>query len=671
MRWGPALQREPDPDFLKPESLEWARKHIEQYGDSDMLPRLFEYDAIKFGWQTLQPLLAQMDIARFESRAFHTFLLPKEKGGYRVALRLDPIDSILYTAAVYEASQLIEQARMPRDRSIACAYRIEIGPEGRLFPQDNGWGLFAARSRVWGEKNPDGYVVSTDIADFYNHINIHKIGNALETAGVPTARADAIQRMLLSWTTKQSRGIPAGPQVSNVLAEICLNDVDQKLLSEGLAHSRYADDFRIFCSSKDDAQKALHTLAEHLFKTQGLSLAGHKTSITLASEFAKINDDPLLVERRRKQTIVRKAAEDARLRRETEAREAALRREIEAALQSQDDPLTEAQAEAAAELDRWLNDWLDTGTYPPEDVVVVDLDDDSEVDVNASPPTHAIALSGVAARPAVGSIIVTADAPPDSTTATLSDDEQSKLALIELFRDDLAADVVGLSRMRHHFRRAGLLDVDSLHEMTLPNLGGKLLPVLRDAIIYLQRTTKKADRERVAKVLLSLTEEPHLRFLPWAQEWLLTALTTSFSDCDKAGIERAAVRAREHDQIGRRALALVARAQKNHVWVREFVRSWNSIPIWDKRALIAAGSILTSGEQNAWKKQIEAGDILDRAVAEWALRQPPPPAVKAVKVVHPAAAAAAAKAAAAAPAQPSAPATPKAANKPATPKAAK
>jgi hypothetical protein len=34
------------PETLKRESLEWARRHIERYGDSDMLPRPFEYEAI-------------------------------------------------------------------------------------------------------------------------------------------------------------------------------------------------------------------------------------------------------------------------------------------------------------------------------------------------------------------------------------------------------------------------------------------------------------------------------------------------------------------------------------------------------------------------------------------------------------------------------------------------
>ncbi len=623
------MPSEPPADFLKIESLEWARKHIEHYGDSDMLPRLFEYDAIKFAWQVLLPDLAKYDIARFESRAFHTFLLPKEKGGYRVALRLDPLDAILYTAAVYEAAPFIEKARVPRARSIACSYRIDIGPDGRFFPQDNGYGLFAKRARDFGDEHPEGYILSADIADFYNHINIHRIANALESAGVTANRAEAIQRMLLSWTGKQSRGIPAGPSASNVLAEACLADVDEKLLRENFKHARYADDFRIFCRSRAHADEALHALSEFLFVSHGLSLATHKTEIFLASEVAKRADDPAWRERKQKAARVAKAADEARERREKGAQDAALRREVEAAQRRIDDPVAAALEHENLELDSWLEDWLNLpgADYPIDDSDDEDgaepADDDEDADEGAVQPVLAVAVT----PSVVGFVAV----PPTMAIDEPNDEEQTKATLLELFTGDLKQEVIQLGSVRHNFRRAVLLEVDSLHELTLANLGGKLLPALRDAVLYLQRTTKKPDRRKVARALIDLAKAPHVRFLPWAQEWLLFALTTSFFDCAPRAIEKLATQAKEHHQIGQRARALVAKASKDETWVREHRRLWNSMPAWDKRALIWAGSVLTSGELPSWRKQIGSTDPLDRAVALHALRptpSPQPPSVK-------------------------------------------
>ena len=54
---------------------------------------------------------------------------------------------------------------------------------------------------------------------------------------------------------------------------------------EGLKFVRYADDFRVFCRTRKDAYIALATLAEILWKSHGLTLAGEKTSILQADDF--------------------------------------------------------------------------------------------------------------------------------------------------------------------------------------------------------------------------------------------------------------------------------------------------------------------------------------------------------------------------------------------------
>jgi hypothetical protein len=55
-------------------------------------------------------------------------------------------------------------------------------------------------------------------------------------------------------------------------------------------------------------------------------------------------------------------------------------------------------------------------------------------------------------------------------------------------------------------------------------------------------------------------------------------------------------------------------------WVREQKETWQNNNPWDKRAIIWAGQALSRDEMNYWLKRVQnAGDILDRAIAEAAL----------------------------------------------------
>src|SRR5439155_691411 len=123
------------------------------------------------------------------------------------------------------------------------------------------------------------HVLVADIADFYNQISRHRLRNALETAGVQPDRAANTENMLSQITTKQSRGIPVGPYASIVLAEASLHDVDLFLVGRGRPHLRYVDDFRVFCTSRREANSALHDLSSYLHTAHRLTLQFSKTRI--------------------------------------------------------------------------------------------------------------------------------------------------------------------------------------------------------------------------------------------------------------------------------------------------------------------------------------------------------------------------------------------------------
>jgi hypothetical protein len=292
-------------DLLQSHSLEWALAHLSKFGDTDLLPVPFEYEAIKADWDSIRTGLHKQNLCQSHPGALIHFLVPKPEGAFRVVTRLDPLDPILYTAAVYECATAIEKSRA--DKSVACAYRIDLGSDGRFFGQDNGWDMFTTRSAELLCQNDVTYVVTADIADFYSQIGHHRVHNALEDAGVKGTRAQNLEKILGGWSALQSRGLPVGPHASIILAEASLNDVDQHLASRGYRHVRYVDDFRIFCTSHAHAVRATHDLCDYLFTSHRLALQPSKTRTYKKGTFAtEVLKNPEYAERKKKTEKVQK-----------------------------------------------------------------------------------------------------------------------------------------------------------------------------------------------------------------------------------------------------------------------------------------------------------------------------------------------------------------------------
>ncbi len=272
-------------DRLSARSLEWARTHIEKFGDTDIFPVPFEFDAITHCWSWIKEQLRTEDLGAHKGRTATRLLIPKPRGGFRVAVQLDPLDCVTYASLVYEAAGCIEAYRIPKSQNIACSYRVDADSGGRLFEPQSGWKNFHQKSVELAADPEYSHVLLADVADFYNQLNHHRIENALESAGIQPDRAQNIERFLSRLTAKQSRGLPVGPTASILLAELCLNDVDALLLRKGATHVRYVDDFRIFCSSRGSALELLHDLTDYLYTAHRLSLETSKTKILFKKAF--------------------------------------------------------------------------------------------------------------------------------------------------------------------------------------------------------------------------------------------------------------------------------------------------------------------------------------------------------------------------------------------------
>ncbi|MEK4404008.1 RNA-directed DNA polymerase [Sporosarcina sp. FSL K6-6792] len=286
---------------LSNESLEWALKHIEAYGDTDIFPVPFEYEAIRYLWEkdtrelpngsTLKEYLREQDMLKWSVRDFRRSLTPKHKYGFRLSTQLDPLDTLVYHALVYEIGRDIESKRIPIDKNVVFSCRFNPNEEGRMFDTEINYGGFLnyCETKVDELIGDDSikYIVVADIADFFPRLYLHPLENALSSSTTKTNHARAIKRLLNNWNYSISYGIPVGQDASRLLAELTLHDIDEGLLSEGVDFCRYVDDFRIFCSTEKEAYQQLALLAEMLFENHGLTLQQHKTRIVSVDEFRR------------------------------------------------------------------------------------------------------------------------------------------------------------------------------------------------------------------------------------------------------------------------------------------------------------------------------------------------------------------------------------------------
>lgn len=270
---------------IKEESIKWALKSLETMGDSDLFARPFELSIIKDIGDTASSRIASLDISDFAYGPSRRFIVPKDDLSYRTASQLDPLNSVILTALIYEYGELIESKRRSKDEKKVFSYRFAPDADGQLYASANSWNDFW--SKYYDKSKCYSHAVILDIADFYNQIYHHSLKNQLIDSGLPNQVLKWIVGLCGALTAKISRGVPVGPHASHLLAESVLSPVDNVLTHQGIDFCRYVDDIVIFANSEIEARSKILSLANTLDKQQKLLIQRHKTKLMDGDEFSK------------------------------------------------------------------------------------------------------------------------------------------------------------------------------------------------------------------------------------------------------------------------------------------------------------------------------------------------------------------------------------------------
>ena len=220
-----------------------------------------QIEVIKHCWSQMLPDLEQLNIETHNWNPGRRFVIPKEALAFRTATQLDPFDSIILAALIYEYGPDIEAYRVPEKDDVVFSCRFEPTADGRLYGENSNWDSFWEASIRKASLQGISCVVTADITDFYNQIYHHVVENELAAANIPKDARLSLKRMLGALTQTVSRGVPVGPHAARLLAEIAMNPIDRRLMLQNRPFCRYVDDLHIFCKSQEDAEFAIYELA--------------------------------------------------------------------------------------------------------------------------------------------------------------------------------------------------------------------------------------------------------------------------------------------------------------------------------------------------------------------------------------------------------------------------
>lgn len=183
-----------------------------------------------------------------------------------------------------------------RDRMVQATIRGVIEPIFEREFAEHAYGFRIGRSAQMAiqrveELMEQGYswVVDADLKGYFDSIPQDRLMEAVRSRIADGRLLGLIEAYLRQgvmesgkgWTPTE-KGTPQGAVLSPLLANLYLNPLDHRMAQEGYRMTRYADDFIIQCSSREEAEEALAEVREWVEKA-GLSLHPTKTRIVNAT----------------------------------------------------------------------------------------------------------------------------------------------------------------------------------------------------------------------------------------------------------------------------------------------------------------------------------------------------------------------------------------------------
>lgn len=133
----------------------------------------------------------------------------------------------------------------------------------------------------------DGYdwVVDIDLERFFDTVHHDRLMNIISRTVTDGDVISLIRKFLVSGVVVGERyedttiGTPQGGNLSPLLANIMLNELDKELEARGLSFVRYADDCNVFVRSEKAAERVMKSITDFIERKLGLKVNAEKSRV--------------------------------------------------------------------------------------------------------------------------------------------------------------------------------------------------------------------------------------------------------------------------------------------------------------------------------------------------------------------------------------------------------
>lgn len=228
------------------------------------------YDYIKENWNSIKEKILKR---KYKPQPVLRVEIPKPNGGVRKLGIPTVMDRIIEQAIVQVITPIVE----PYFSDYSYGFR-----PGRKAQQ--------AIIKLLEYLN-DGYtyIVDIDLEKFFDNVNQDKlmtlVGKIIKDPDTESLISKYLKAgvMVRGKYEETKLGTPQGGNLSPILSNIMLNELDKELESRGLHFVRYADDCIIAVGSSAAANRVMHTITKWIEKKLGLKVNATKTKVTKPS----------------------------------------------------------------------------------------------------------------------------------------------------------------------------------------------------------------------------------------------------------------------------------------------------------------------------------------------------------------------------------------------------